>query len=89
MQGPILPGEDLTTVRNVAARSRPIPTRTKPMAYQYSAFYGIKQNKGGYFITEQTCVVGDTYDDAVTKALYMQPQGEELVILERIAPAYD
>jgi hypothetical protein len=53
------------------------------------AFYGIKQNKGGYLITEQTCVVGDTYDDAVTKALYMQPQGEELIILERIAPAYD
>ena len=82
MQGPILPGEDLTTVRN-------IPTRTNTMAYQYSAFYGIRQNKGGYLITEQTCVVGDTYDDAVTKALYMQPQGEELIILERIAPAYD
>ena len=28
MNGPILPGEDLTTVRNVAARPRPIPTRT-------------------------------------------------------------
>ena len=82
MNGPILPGEDLTTVRNV-------PTRTNTMAYQYSAFYGIRQNKGGYLITEQTCVVGDTYDDAVTKALYMQPQGEELIILERIAPAYD
>ena len=82
MKGPILPGEDLTTVRN-------IPTRSNTMAYQYSAFYGIKRNKGGYLITEQTCVVGDTYDDAVTKALYMQPQGEELIILERIAPAYD
>jgi hypothetical protein len=59
------------------------------MAYQYSAFYGIKQGRGGYLITEQTCVVGDTYDDAVTKALYLQPRGEELIILERIAPAYD
>ena len=80
MNCPILPGEDLTTVRNVTANT---------MAYQYQAFYGIKRNKGGYLITEQTCVVGDTYDDAVTKALYMQPQGEELIILERIAPAYD
>ena len=31
MNGPILPGEDLTTVRNVAARPRPIPTRTNTM----------------------------------------------------------
>jgi hypothetical protein len=59
------------------------------MSYQYQAFYGIRQNKGGYLITEQACVVGDCYDDAVSKALYMQPQGEDLIILERIAPAYD
>ena len=76
MNGPILPGEDLTTVRNI-----PIPSRTKTMAYQYQAFYGIKRNKGGYLITEQMCVVGDCYDDAVTKALYMKPQGEDLIIL--------
>ena len=80
MNGPILPGEDLTTVRS-------IPTKT--MAYQYSAFYGIRQNKGGYLITEQACIVGDTYDDAVAKARYMKPQGEEILILDRIAPAYD
>lgn len=89
MKGPILPGEDLTTVRNIPTWPLGRDPRTNTMAYQYSAFYGIKQNKGGYLITEQTCVVGDTYDDAVTKALYMQPQGEELIILERIAPAYD
>ena len=82
MNGPILPGEDLTTVRNV-------PSRTSTMAYQYQAFYGIKQNKGGYLITEQACVVGDCYDDAVTKALYMKPQGEDLIILERTAPVHD
>ena len=82
MNGPILPGEDLATVRS-------IPSRSKTMAYQYSAFYGIRQNKGGFLITEQTCVVADCYDDAVKKARYMKPQGEELIILERIAPAYD
>ena len=81
MNGPILPGEDLTTVRN-------IPTRIKTMAYQYSAYYGIKQNKGGYLITEQSCVVGDTYDDAVSKALYMKPQGEELIMFERTGRTY-
>ena len=43
MNGPILPGEDLTTVRN-------IPTRTKTVSYQYSAFYDIKQ-KGDDLIT--------------------------------------
>ena len=53
------------------------------MAYQYQAFYGIKQNKGGYLITEQACVVGDCYDEAVSKALYLKPQGEDLIILER------
>ena len=76
MNGPILPGEDLTTVRRV-------PSLSKPMAYQYQAFYGIRQNKGGYLITEQACVVGDCYDDAVSKALYLKPQGEDLIILER------
>ena len=59
------------------------------MAYQYSAFSGIQQGGGGSLITEQTCVVGETYDDAVTKALYMKPQGEDLIILERISPAYE
>ena len=59
------------------------------MAYQYSAFYGIKRGRGGYTITEQACVVGDCYDDAVTKALYMTPQGEDLIILEKVGPAYD
>jgi hypothetical protein len=58
------------------------------MAYQYSAFYGIKQGRGGYLITEQMCVVGDTYDDAVTKALYMKPHGEDLIMLEKISPAW-
>jgi hypothetical protein len=59
------------------------------MTYQYSAFYGIKQGRGGYLITEQTCVVGDSYDEAVTKALYMKPKGEDLIILEKISPAWE
>jgi hypothetical protein len=54
------------------------------MAYQYSAFFGVKQPRGGYLVTEQTLVVGNCYDDAVTKALYMVPRGEDLICLERI-----
>jgi hypothetical protein len=59
------------------------------MAYQYSAFYGIPQGRGGYLITEQSIVVGDCYDDAVTKAVYLSPKGEQLLMLEKISEIKD
>lgn len=59
------------------------------MSYKYSAFFGIKQPRGGYLVTEQTIVVGNCYDDAVSKALYMVPRGEELLCMELIARIED
>jgi len=70
MNGPILPGEDLTTVRNVPNR--------------YQLTFGIKQGRGGYLLTEQMIINAKDEEQAYCVAGWHLKRGEALLSVEPI-----